>query len=256
MISAEVQLLESNVQANMSVILELELKYLQNELNSIILSVSLLGSTVFFTLVMGEPTSTHLDLSLTDQTITVGIASFTLVLAMMTLCSAIFLNLWGANECLRTKNISELTKAVDSMRRERIVTMRIFILTVFFFLQTAIWMTKLYWVPVAFYVGCSILVVGHMALYYLYRRTRGLFVCAPPIFGLANEWNTFQQEWLGKGDERYQQSTCVSSQYSHQRGFSTYDQSHASMASQLSSSAGSAYSPSVRRPARDVLHSA
>jgi hypothetical protein len=206
MIAAEVQLLDANVQAQISRILELELKYIQNELKSIITAASLIASTVFFAIIMGEPPYEmrngvrvehgYRDLDLFDQTAMVGMASLTIVLATMTLCSATFLNLWGANEALRTKTTASLTKAVDEMRRERIITMRIFILTVFFYQMTGIWLCKVFWHPYAFYTGCTIFTAGYFAMYYMYRRTRNLFERAPPIFGLTNEWNS---DWLSFG---------------------------------------------------------
>ena len=110
MINAEVQLLDSHVQAQIARILEIELSYLQNELNSIITASSLIGSAVFFALNLAEPSASHQDLSTVYQTIMIGCASFTEVTAMLTLCSAMFLNLWGANDALRTKTVAALTK--------------------------------------------------------------------------------------------------------------------------------------------------
>ena len=77
MISAEVQLLDSHVQAQIARILELELSYLQNELNSIITASSLIGSAVFFALNLAEPNASYRDLSTIYQTIMIGCASVT-----------------------------------------------------------------------------------------------------------------------------------------------------------------------------------
>ena len=99
MINAEVQLLDANVQAQISRILELELKYIQNELTTIITASLLLGSTVFSMLIMGEPPWETdglnpgrrewgwRDLDVFDQSAMIALASLTLVLACCTLCS-------------------------------------------------------------------------------------------------------------------------------------------------------------------------
>jgi hypothetical protein len=183
MINAEVQLLDSHVQAQIARILEIELSYLQNELNSIITASSLIGSAVFFALNLAEPSASHQDLSTVYQTIMIGCASFTEVTAMLTLCSAMFLNLWGANDALRTKTVAALTKAVNSMRCERINTMRLFIITVFGFLVTAVTLSMLYWHRYAFWLSLGIISTGMIGIYFMYRRTQALFSRAPPIFG-------------------------------------------------------------------------
>ena len=82
MIRAEVQLLDSHVQAQISRILELELSYLQRELNSIITATGLMGSAVFLSMNLCEPNQAHRDLSTPYQTIMVGCAGFTEVVAI------------------------------------------------------------------------------------------------------------------------------------------------------------------------------
>ena len=52
MITAEVQLLDSSVQSRIARILELELTYLQNELNNVSTQAALIGSASFFALNM------------------------------------------------------------------------------------------------------------------------------------------------------------------------------------------------------------
>ena len=247
MIHAEVQLLDANVQAQISHILELELKYLQNELKTIITAILLLASTVFMGYIMGEPpfedrpwreNSTPLwpndpicfehcphgwrDLDTFDQVMMVGFTSITIVLSMMTLCSAMFLNLWGANQALRVKTIAELTKAVDAIRRERILTMRFFFFTVINHQMTAIWMIKLYWHIYAFYTGSFVLCLGYFALYFMYHRTRSLFDRAPPIFSELSKWDASEQDgsasWNDIASSR--QSSFASTSSRDSRGMS------------------------------------
>ena len=69
MISAEVQLLDARVHAQIARILEIELSYLQNELNTIITASSVIGMAAYITLNFAEPDSSMKDLNLVSQTI-------------------------------------------------------------------------------------------------------------------------------------------------------------------------------------------
>jgi hypothetical protein len=116
MIGAEVNLVDATAQATVARILELELTYIQNELKTVSTQVAVIATASFFALMLNEPPSSHQSLNYNTQAVMISAASLTTVFACMTLCTSMFLNMWGANDALRTKNVSMLTDAVSSMR--------------------------------------------------------------------------------------------------------------------------------------------
>ena len=140
MITDETALLAGNTQARIAGILELELRYLQDELNTISTQAALIGTAGFAALCVpqkdgfigGSLDDPDFDSNLQNSVIAIyiGFASATCSLSALTVCSALFLNLWGANDALRTKTIESLTLAIASIRSERILTLRIFTIAV------------------------------------------------------------------------------------------------------------------------------
>jgi hypothetical protein len=182
MINAEVQLLDSAVLARIARILEIELTYLQNELNNVSTQAALIGSAAFFCLNMAEPYETHISLNDWIQTSLVLSTSGTVVASSLTLCSAMFLNLWGANDALRTKSIPGLIDAVSAIRQERMHTLQLFTITVLLFMFDGVLLTWCYWSPASAYCASTIFSIGIAAIGVMYRRTRKMFINTPPLF--------------------------------------------------------------------------
>lgn len=182
MIGAEVNLVDATAQATVARILELELTYIQNELKTVSTQVAVIATASFFALMLNEPPSSHQSLNFNTQAVMISAASLTTVFACMTLCSSMFLNMWGANDALRTKNVSMLTDAVSSMRRERILTLRLFTYTLLMFMVTGMCLAWLYFNSSAAFLSTMCFSFGFMGVARMYVRTKSLFKYAPPLF--------------------------------------------------------------------------
>ena len=202
---ASVQDLKANTQARVANILELELTYLQNELNTISTQAALLGGAAFAAICTNQkdsfrdPTSQlnfeedyqfgyedvyhkyWIKIMLLPVLMNFA-ASVTVVLSALTVCSAMFLNLWGANDALRTKTISALTKVINSIRTERIQTLRLFTVSVVTFLLTGIFECWLMWSDIGAIIASSVFTIGLFWLYKTYFRIKSLFCHTPPLF--------------------------------------------------------------------------
>ena len=193
MIGAEVNLLDSSVQARIARILEIELSYIQNELKTVSTQVAVIATACFFAIMLNEPKSSHRSLDPKIQAVMISAASLTIVLSCLTLCSSMFLNMWGANDALRTKTVSMLTDAVSAVRsgfsihfklpfyfaivcrRERISTLRLFTFSVVMFMVTGMLLSWLYWNAAAGILGTLVFTFGLVGVAYIYCRTKRLF---------------------------------------------------------------------------------
>jgi hypothetical protein len=209
MITAETILLDSNTQAQIADILEMELSYLKNELSTTSTQAAIIAGTAFGCLCVpqldgygaqravgpgGDPSDQPVipGIALDGlrgwwHTLYVGLyiqmASLTITLSALTICSAMFLYMWGSNEALRCETIEALRDTVSSVRSERIFTLRLFTLSIGSLLATLCLLAWVNWNEWASLICTFNVIVGLCSMRWMYIRTINKFSHTPVLFG-------------------------------------------------------------------------
>ena len=143
MINADVRLLEHDVKRSQARILEHELVYLQEQMNSIATQATLLATLVCYTFNNQDFTGKERgDLTQIVFCLFGGTAS---LCAFLTIFCAVFVTLWGSTEALRAMNEAHLRKAVVTFREERDFCVRLFVYTIVCSVCSVATVGFLYW---------------------------------------------------------------------------------------------------------------
>ena len=197
MITAETNLLDSDAQCQIASILEMELSYLRNELDNVSTQAAIIFGVGFAAICVPQLDGYGAQVIATNgivddglrgwwQTIYVAIymffASLTCALSAVVICSSMFLTNWGSNEALRTKRIEDLTQTITSIRHERILTLRIFTISMATTIATLLLLAWVNWNEWASMLCTINALLGLVTVRWLYYRTKGLFRHSPPLF--------------------------------------------------------------------------
>jgi hypothetical protein len=180
MIAADVRLLEHDVKMVQAEILEHELTYLQDQLNSIATQATLLAGMVFFT--FNIQMSHMQEAPIVIQMSTCIAAPLALIFALATLTSAVFVSMWGSSEALRSKNEAHLRSAIVTFREERDFTVRLFCYALGMTVISIMTVGFLYWGWFAAVLIVMLMAATLWGLFIVYSRIKARFILCPTIF--------------------------------------------------------------------------
>jgi hypothetical protein len=180
MIAADVRLLEHEVKAVQAQILEHELTYLTDQLNSIATQSTLLAALVFFT--FNIQMSHMQEAPIVIQLATCIAGPIALVFSLATLTSAVFVSMWGCSEALRSKNEAHLRSAIVTFREERDFTVRLFCYALGTTVISTMTVGFLYWGWFAAVLIVMLMAATAWGLFIIYSRIKARFILCPTIF--------------------------------------------------------------------------